>query len=87
MHSFFSVVLSLTCPQAAPPTYTYINGKYYYMETAAGEKYYAAMNICKRDGARMAGIKTPDEFNLVWMNMVASTRVYYFIPPNYFRPN
>ena len=61
--------LAATCPGEAPPGYTYINGKYYRYETANKAQYLPAANACKLEGARIATMKTPQEFSAIWLNI------------------
>ena len=59
--------LATTCPGEAPPGYTYINGKYYRYEMGTKVRYLPAANTCKLEGARIATMKTPQEYSDIWL--------------------
>ena len=63
---------SSQCPGEAPATYNLVNGKYYHMEVVTKQKYLKAMEMCRQDGARVATMKTLQEYHQVWLNIVPS---------------
>ena len=61
----------------APPGYTYTNDKYYKIAITLVSPYWEAMQDCKADGARLARMKTLDEYVAVWLKMVQG-KIYIF---------
>ena len=57
--------MATMCSGSVPAGYTYINDKYYYYNLD-GMSYMNAYKTCKNDGARLAPMKTLQEFNNVW---------------------
>ena len=63
--------LATPCPDA-PSGYTYINGKYYSYQVSNIVPFLTAANDCKASGgARIATMKTQEEYNQVWLGGLA----------------
>lgn len=58
------------CPSEAPSHYQYKNDKYYFVDGVNRKSYLEAVNICGEDGARVAMMKTQEEYVNVWQDLM-----------------